>query len=123
MPPQVAVGDDAGQKPVRIGNTDHAKAVAADFDQRFAHAHAFGHQRRVWVHQVADLQEPGAQLSAGVEQAKMVGRKGAVFHQRNGQGVAQRQCHRGRGGGHDPGFTGFGHLGQQKAHIRLPHQG
>jgi len=45
VPPQVAIGDDAGQRAIGRGHTGHAKPFLADFDQRITHASVARHHR------------------------------------------------------------------------------
>ena len=46
-----------------------------------------------------------------------------MFHQRDGQRIAKRHGHGGRGGGTMPVAAGFGRVGQHQRHVGLPQQG
>ena len=64
---QVAVGHDTDKMALLVGYANHAKALAGHGQQGLAHRPGLVHQRRVAVHQVADLQQLRPQLAAGME--------------------------------------------------------
>ncbi len=82
---QVAVGDDAGERAVRVHDDHRAEALAADLVDRLVHQRVDAHDRQplVLVHDVAHELEPGAELAARMEDAEMLGREAALFQKRD----------------------------------------
>ena len=115
---QVAVGDDPGQGARLVQHRHGALAALGDGRDDLAEVGVQRHAGRhggVVAHPFAHALQAHAQGAAGMVQAEIHRRELAPIHQDHGQGVAQRQCHQGRGGGRQAIGTGLCHAGHGQA--------
>ena len=117
---QVAVGDDADEPAVAIGDADAAEALARHLDEGVRHARTGRRQGQggALVHDVAHELEHGAEPSGRVQEAELARREAAAFEQRDGERVAERELHQRGGGGREVVRAGLARLRQGEHHVR-----
>ena len=119
VPAQVAVGDDADQGAAVVGDADAAESPLGHDQDRLGHGGVRSAQRHGLrtVHDVGDMEQLAGQGAAGVQDLEVLRRKPFAFEQGDGDGVAERQHHGGRGGRRQAHGTGLRRPRQQQGHI------
>ena len=117
--------NDAGEGAVGPGDNDAAEALLALDGQRLIHGRVLADERqpRTRMHHLPGGLEHGAELAAGVEAAEIMGGEAALFEQRDGKRIAERQLHGGRCGGREPVGAGFWCARQHECDIGCAAQG
>ncbi len=91
---QVAVGEDARERPIGAFDCSHAHALAGDLKDGLGkpRAELDPWQGRVTAHHVVDqCEELSAQGATRVRAGKVIGPEAARIEQRDGQGITQRK--------------------------------
>ena len=112
-------------RAVGVDHADHAEALAAHLEQRLGHrrvgAGSAASRRRECIRSPT-VRQPRAEPPARMQAAEILGREGAVLHQRHRQRVAERQRHRRRGGRREADRAGLGRRRQQDRDVGLADQ-
>ena len=82
--------------------------------------HVAGGERQAvaLVHQVADEFQPRAELAARMQNLEVARGEALALEQRDGEAIAERKLHHGRGGGRESVRAGFLGLRQCQHHFR-----
>ncbi len=99
-PPDVAVADHPGQD-LALHDRGHAQLAQGHGLQGFHQAGLGGHLGELGVHQVPDLQQPGAEVAGRVELGEVLQGEAALHHVVGGQQVAPDQLQGGAGHGRE----------------------
>src|SRR5262245_64493522 len=104
MAAQVAVDDDPGKPAVLLDHAEAAKGLLGHYHDGFGHRYIAGGEGQpvAFMHEVAHEFQPGAELTARMQDLEVAGGEALALEQRDGEAIAERKLHDGRGGRRKP---------------------